>query len=69
MKNDMVSRCQSLKYSQTRCHACAEGDCLYAALKVGQALFERLAIGIVDPAIEVVAENSPSGSRSNVVEV
>ncbi len=48
----MVSRRQGLKYGQARRHARAEADRLYAPLQIGQALFERLPIGIVNPAIE-----------------
>ena len=48
----MVARRQGLKHGQARRHARAEGNRLYAALQIGQALFERIPIGIVDPAIE-----------------
>src|ERR1700722_8075687 len=55
----MVTRRQRLKHGQARCHPRAEGHCLHAALQICEALFERGAIGIVDPAIEVM-----TGERS-----
>jgi hypothetical protein len=48
----MVPRRQGLKYGQARRHACAEANRLYAPLQISQALFERLPIGVVNPAIE-----------------
>jgi hypothetical protein len=48
----MVSRRQGLEYGQARCHTCAEANCLNAPLEIGQALFERFPIGVVNPAVE-----------------
>src|SRR5580658_419123 len=48
----MVSRRQGLEYGQARRHAGAEANRLYASLEIGQALFKRLPIRVVNPAIE-----------------
>src|SRR5271156_2155481 len=50
----MVARRQRLKHRQAGRHPRAEGNRLDAALQVGQALFQRVAIGVVDPAVEVM---------------
>ena len=50
----MVARRQRLKHRQAGRHARAEGNRLDATLQIGQALFQRIAIGIVDPAVEVM---------------
>ena len=48
----MVPRRQGLKYGQARRHARTEADRLYAPLEIGQALFKRRPIRVVNPAIE-----------------
>jgi GT2 family glycosyltransferase len=48
----MVPRREGLKYSQARSHARTEANRLYAPLEVGQTLFERFPIRVVNPAIE-----------------
>ena len=57
----MVSRRQGLKYGQARRHARAEANRLHAPLEIGQALFERLPIGVVNPAIEKMPGESSIG--------
>ena len=48
----MVSRREGLKHGQARRHAGAEANRFNAPLEIGQALFERFPIGVVNPAIE-----------------
>jgi hypothetical protein len=48
----MVSWRECLKYGQARRHAGTEANCLYAPFEIGQALFQRLPIRVVDSAVE-----------------
>jgi hypothetical protein len=48
----MVPRSQGLKYGQARRHAGTEANRLYAPFEIGQALFKRLPIRVINPAIE-----------------
>src|SRR5271155_2222045 len=52
MENDMVPRRQGLKYGQACRHARTEANRFYAPLEIGQALFKRRPIRVVNPAIE-----------------
>jgi hypothetical protein len=58
VKHDVVARRQRLKHGQACRHAGTEGDCLYPAFEIGQALFERTAIGVVDAAVKEVPGES-----------
>ena len=61
VENHMVSRRQRLKNGQARRHARAEANCLHTSLKIGQALFKRFAIGVVNPAVEEMPGESSIG--------
>src|SRR6202453_3354213 len=57
----MVSRSQGLKYGQARRHAGTEANRLYTPLEISQALFKRLPVGVINPAIEKVSGESSIG--------
>jgi glycosyltransferase involved in cell wall biosynthesis len=59
MEYNVISRRQGLEHRQAGRHAGTKGDGFDPAFQIGQALFKRMAVRIVDPAVEVMPGKRP----------